>query len=55
MLGLAAALKGTAYEATAETLEECEVRVIARSDFIRFMEEFQGCGNEFGGSGGAGV
>jgi CRP/FNR family transcriptional regulator, cyclic AMP receptor protein len=44
VLGLAAALKGTQYEATAETLEECEVRVIGRAEFLGFMEEFQGVG-----------
>ena len=44
VLGLAAALKGTSYEATAEALEECEVRVIDRADFLRFMKEFQGVG-----------
>ena len=44
VLGLAAVLKGTRYEATAETLEECEVRVIGREDFLRFMGKFQGVG-----------
>ena len=44
VLGLGAMLKGVNYEATAEALEECEVRVIGRADFLRFMEEFQGVG-----------
>jgi CRP/FNR family transcriptional regulator len=44
VLGLAAALKGTKYEATAEALEECEVRVIGRGDFLDFMAKFQGVG-----------
>jgi CRP/FNR family transcriptional regulator, cyclic AMP receptor protein len=44
VLGLAAVLKGTSYEATSEALEECEVRRIARGDFLKFMEEFQGVG-----------
>ncbi len=42
VLGLAAALKGSGYEATAVALEECEVRVIPRADFMRFMQEFDG-------------
>ncbi|WP_213804371.1 Crp/Fnr family transcriptional regulator [Granulicella sp. dw_53] len=44
VLGLASALKGTIYESTAEALEECEVRVMDREDFLRFMEEFRGVG-----------
>jgi CRP/FNR family cyclic AMP-dependent transcriptional regulator len=44
VLGLASALKGTAYEGTAEALEACEVRVIARTDFLDFMENFRGVG-----------
>lgn len=42
VLGLAAALKSSGYEATAVALEECEVRVISRGDFMRFMQEFDG-------------
>ncbi len=45
VLGLAAALKGARYEATAETLEECEVRVISRTEFLRFLEKFQEVGS----------
>jgi CRP/FNR family cyclic AMP-dependent transcriptional regulator len=44
VLGLASALKGTTYEATAEALEACEVRVIPRTDFLNFMEDFRGVG-----------
>lgn len=41
VLGLAAALKQSRYEATAETLETCEVKSIPRTQFLLFMEEFQ--------------
>lgn len=41
VLGLAAALKRSRYEATAETLEACEVKAIPRTQFLLFMEEFQ--------------
>ena len=44
VLGLASVLKGTTYEATAVVMDDCEVRVIARGDFLRFMDEFQGVG-----------
>ncbi len=41
VLGLASVVKGTAYEATAEALEECEVRVIPRREFVDFMNNFR--------------
>lgn len=41
VLGLAAALKGSKYEATAETLEPVDVKAIRRDEFLRFMEEFR--------------
>jgi CRP/FNR family transcriptional regulator len=44
VLGLASALKGTPYEATAEALETCDVRIIARTDFLHFVENFKGVG-----------
>jgi CRP/FNR family transcriptional regulator, cyclic AMP receptor protein len=44
VLGLASVLKSTRYEVTAEALETCEVRVIAREEFIDFMEEFREVG-----------
>jgi CRP/FNR family cyclic AMP-dependent transcriptional regulator len=44
VLGLASALKGTVYEGTAEALELCEIRVILRTDFLTFMEDFKGVG-----------
>lgn len=44
VLGLAAALKRSRYEATAETLEPCELKAIPRTHFLLFMEEFQAAG-----------
>lgn len=41
VLGLAAALKRSRYEATAETLEPTQVKAIPRTQFLLFMEEFQ--------------
>jgi CRP/FNR family cyclic AMP-dependent transcriptional regulator len=41
VLGLAAALQHSRYEATAETLEDCDVKAIPRTQFLLFMEEFQ--------------
>lgn len=40
ILGLVPALKGTAYEATAETLEYSQLKVINRVDFMAFMHNF---------------
>ncbi len=44
VLGLAAALKGTAHRVTAEALETCEVKIIGRVDFLEFMERFREVG-----------
>jgi CRP/FNR family cyclic AMP-dependent transcriptional regulator len=44
VLGLAAALKRSRYEATAVALETCQVKAIPRSQFMLFMEEFQAVG-----------
>jgi CRP/FNR family transcriptional regulator len=41
VLGLAAALKRSRYEATAETLETCQMKAIPRTQFLLFMQEFQ--------------
>jgi CRP/FNR family cyclic AMP-dependent transcriptional regulator len=40
VLGLTAALSGSPYEATVETLEPSQANFIAQSDFIRFLQEF---------------
>jgi CRP/FNR family transcriptional regulator, cyclic AMP receptor protein len=42
VLGLAAVLKQNPYETSAETLEPCEIKSIPRTQFLQFMEEFQG-------------
>ena len=44
VLGLAAALRRSRYEATAETLEICQLKAIPRTQFMLFMEEFQAVG-----------
>ena len=44
VLGLAAALKRSRYEATAVTLEACHLKAIPRTQFLLFMEEFQAVG-----------
>ncbi|MGI4758336.1 MAG: Crp/Fnr family transcriptional regulator [Janthinobacterium lividum] len=44
VLGLAAALKRSRYEATAVTLETCQLKAIPRTHFLLFMEEFQAVG-----------
>ncbi|AFL90251.1 cAMP-binding protein [Terriglobus roseus DSM 18391] len=41
VLGLSAALQRTRYEASAETLELCQLKAIPRTHFLLFMEEFQ--------------
>jgi CRP/FNR family cyclic AMP-dependent transcriptional regulator len=37
ILGLMAALSGTPYEVTAETIHPCQVAFVRREDFLRFM------------------
>jgi CRP/FNR family transcriptional regulator len=44
VLGLSAALKRSRYEATAQTLEPCQLKAIPRTQFLLFMEEFQAVG-----------
>ena len=44
VLGLSAVVAGTAYEATAETLEPCQVNFIKRDDFLKFLtQESEAC------------
>jgi CRP/FNR family transcriptional regulator len=44
VLGLTAAVSGTPYEATVETLESSQTNFIAQSDFIKFLQEFPDVG-----------
>jgi len=39
VLGLHAAVSGKPYQATAETLEPCQVNFVKREDFLRFLRE----------------
>ena len=39
VLGLHAVVSGTPYQATAETLEPCQVAFVKREDFLRFLRE----------------
>jgi CRP/FNR family transcriptional regulator len=39
VLGLMAALAGTSYEVTAETLRPCQVAFVRRDDFLRFLAQ----------------
>ena len=39
VLGLMAALAGTSYEVTAETLRPCQVAFVRREDFLRFLAQ----------------
>ena len=39
VLGLMAALAGTSYEVTAETLRPCQVAFVRREDFLRFLSQ----------------
>lgn len=41
VLGLAAALHGARNKVAAEALEACEVKAVAREEFLRFAERFQ--------------
>jgi CRP/FNR family cyclic AMP-dependent transcriptional regulator len=40
VLGLIAALSGSPYEATAETLHPCQVAFVRREDFLRFVAKY---------------
>lgn len=44
VLGLTAAVSGSPYEATVETLEPSQANFIAQSDFVRFLKEFPDVG-----------
>ena len=44
VLGLTAAVSGTPYEATVETLEPSQANFISQSDFIRFLQEYPDVG-----------
>ena len=44
VLGLTAAVAGTPYEATVETLEPSQANFIAQADFVRFLQEFPDVG-----------
>lgn len=39
VLGLSAALCGTPYEVTAETIDPCQINFVKREDFLRFVKE----------------
>ena len=39
VLGLHAVVSGKAYQATAETLEPCQVNFVRRDDFLRFLSQ----------------
>lgn len=41
VMGLHAAVSGHAYQATAETLEPCQVNFIRREDFLRFLSQYR--------------
>jgi len=38
-LGLTATISGSPYEMTAEALEPCEVGIVKRGDFLRFLKD----------------
>ncbi len=44
VLGLTAAVSGTPYEATVETLEPSQANFISQTDFVRFLQEFPDVG-----------
>lgn len=44
VLGLAALLQGVPYESTAEAIEDCEMKIMLRAEFFRFMHEFEEVG-----------
>lgn len=41
VLGLAAVLKGSTHKVTAEALERCEMKAIARAEFLAFMDRYR--------------
>jgi len=44
VLGLTAAVSGSPYEATVETLEPSQANFIAQTDFVRFLQQFPDVG-----------
>src|SRR6476646_9719023 len=44
ILGLTAAVSGTPYEATIETLEPSQANFISHADFVRFLQEYPDVG-----------
>ena len=44
VLGLTAAVSGSSYEATVETLEPSQANFISQSDFVRFLQEYPDVG-----------
>jgi CRP/FNR family transcriptional regulator len=44
VLGLTAAVSGTPYEATVETLEPSQANFISQGDFVRFLQEYPDVG-----------
>src|SRR6478609_2071393 len=44
VLGLTAAVSGSPYEATVETLEPSQANFIAQTDFVRFLQEYPDVG-----------
>jgi CRP/FNR family transcriptional regulator, cyclic AMP receptor protein len=44
VLGLTAAVSGTPYEATVETLEPSQANFISQADFIRFLQDYPDVG-----------
>lgn len=41
VLGLSSVLRGTPHKVTAETLEPCEMKSIAREEFLAFMDRYR--------------
>jgi CRP/FNR family transcriptional regulator len=39
VLGLSATISGKPYEATAETIDPCQVNFVKRDDFLRFLKD----------------
>jgi CRP/FNR family transcriptional regulator, cyclic AMP receptor protein len=50
-LGLTAAISGTPYEASVETLEPSQANFISQADFVRFLQEYPSVGAQRGEAG----
>jgi CRP/FNR family cyclic AMP-dependent transcriptional regulator len=48
LLGLTAAISGTPYEASVETLEPSQANFISQADFVRFLQEYPSVGTQRG-------